>query len=246
MYQAKPYTPTVFQIRYRGYKGVVMLHPDLDLEKQHVVAFRKSQRKFAATIDDTFSVVGHAMPYTFGRLNNEIVVLLSSLGVSTDKLLEKQNEYFKWIDEASTDIVKGFEFLSALGKHKAAEKLFLYGFSKPAEADLTPGDALLQDAAMRRLDVLAEVRAGQRTELAAFRKNDDERKERVRMLVRQSRRLYGVCDPFRVLKEGQVHVRVTTSRNGAATLKGLDVLVVRNPCLHPGSVLETRMPITLG
>ncbi|KAI0028389.1 RdRP-domain-containing protein [Vararia minispora EC-137] len=236
VYQAQRYAPTVFQIRYRGYKGVVMLHPDLDKEKKHVVAFRKSQKKFVATIDDTFSVVGHSMPYTFGRLNNEIVVLLSGLGVTNDVFLHKQEEYFRWIEDASKNVIRGFEFLSSISKHPVAEKLFLYGFGKPA--DLPADDP--RTNAFRKIDVLKEIGAAQRAELAAFRKNDDEKKERVRMLVHKSRRLYGVCDPYRMLKEGQVHVRITTSRNGAATLKGLDVIVVRNPCLHPGDILKLR------
>jgi hypothetical protein len=37
------------------------------------------------------------------------------------------------------------------------------------------------------------------------------------MIIQKSRRLYGVCDPFQVLKEGQVHIRITVSREGPAT-----------------------------
>ncbi|KAI0318242.1 RNA dependent RNA polymerase-domain-containing protein [Amylostereum chailletii] len=220
VFQGRPYTPCVYQIRYRGYKGVVMLHIRLDEEKKHFIEFRKSMKKFNATIDNTFAVVGHSNPFSFGRLNNEVVVLLSSLGISNEALLAKQQTYFTWIEQASRDIAKGFEFLSSLGKYKEAERLILDGFEAPG--------------------ILKEIRAAQRSELAAFRKNDDLKKERVRMLVHQSRRLYGVCDPHRVLREGQVHVRVTTSRNSASTLKGLDVLVVRNPCLHPGDILKLR------
>lgn len=208
-----------------------MLHPALDAAKEHIIEFRKSQKKFVATVDDTFAVVGHSMPYTFGRLNNEIVVLLSSLGVSNEAFLRKQDEYFTWIRDASHDVLKGFELLSAVGEHAAAERLFLDGFEGQAGAD---------GREPRRSDALNKVRSAQHKEIAAFRKNDDEKKERVRMLVRKSRRLYGVCDPFRILREGEVHVRITTSRNGASTLKGLDVIVVRNPCLHPGDILKLR------
>ena len=54
------------------------------------------------------------------------------------------------------------------------------------------------------------------------------------------RRLYGVCDPHQVLKEGQVHIRVTTGRKGPSTPIHGDVLVVRNPCLYPGDCLKLR------
>lgn len=192
-----------------------MLHPDMDKEKEHYIEFRKSMKKFKSTIDNTFAVVGYSTPYSFGRLNNEIVVLLSSLGVTNEVLLAKQQAYFTWIEQATSDLVQGFEFLVSLGpKYLAeAEHLFLDGF--------TP-------------ELLNLIRKAQNSEMASFNKNDDAKKERVRMLVHKSRRLYGVCDPHRVLREGQVHVRVSTSRNGTSTIFGTDVIVVRNPCLHPG------------
>ena len=71
-----------------------MLHPLLDKDGLHLVHFRESMKKFKTTLDTTFSVVGHSMPYKFGRLNNDVVVLLASLGVSNEKLLEKQDQYF--------------------------------------------------------------------------------------------------------------------------------------------------------
>ncbi|KIK70231.1 hypothetical protein GYMLUDRAFT_150630 [Collybiopsis luxurians FD-317 M1] len=219
VFQGRRYTPCVYQIRYLGYKGVVMLHPNMDKEKKHYIEFRKSMKKFKTTFDNTFAVVGHSTPYSFGRLNNEIVVLLSSLGITTETLLVKQQAYFDWIEQATSDPIKGFEFLASLGNLNDAERLILDGF--------TPG-------------VLKAIRKAQNSELAAFRKDEDLKKERVRMLVHKSRRLYGVCDPHRILKEGQVHVRVMTSRNGSSTITGTDVLVVRNPCLHPGDILKLR------
>lgn len=210
------------------------LHPLLDAvaaqeerpENRHLIQFRKSQKKFNATADNIFSVVDYSVPYSFGRLNNEIVVLLSSLGITTEALVKKQAEYFDWIKEASHDPTKGFEFLSGLGKQALAERVLLEGINAPA--------------------IQKEIKALQKVEMAAFRKNDDLKKERVRMLVHKSRRLFGICDPFRVLREGQVHVRITTSRNGASTVKGLDVIVVRNPCLHPGMcILDISIEILL-
>ncbi|KAA1476797.1 RdRP-domain-containing protein [Dentipellis sp. KUC8613] len=220
IFQGKPYSPTVFQIRYRGYKGVVMLHPPLDAEKKHLVEFRKSMKKFNATADHIFSVVNYSTPYSYGRLNNDIVVLLSSLGVTNEALLKKQAEYFSWVEQASRDVIKGFEFLSSFGRYPSAERLLLIGIDSPA--------------------VQKEIKSLQKTEVASFYKDGNTKKERVRMLVHKSRRLFGVCDPFRVLQEGQVHVRITVSRNGASTVKGLDVIVVRNPCLHPGDILKLR------
>jgi hypothetical protein len=45
----------VFQIRYLGYKGVVMLDPGMKGET--LVKFRKSMKKFSGGNDFSFSVV---------------------------------------------------------------------------------------------------------------------------------------------------------------------------------------------
>ena len=58
------------------------------------------------------------------------------------------------------------------------------------------------------------------------------------MIIPKSRFLFGTCDPYGVLNEGEVHVRVSGPRKGVTTLKNIEVIVVRNPCLHPGDCLK--------
>lgn len=189
-----------------------MLHPLLDVEKKHLAQFRKSMKKFTMTEDNTFSIVGHSKPYTFARLNNDIIVLLSSLGISNDTFLAKQSAYFTWLEDASTDPIKAFELLSALSEYDLAEKVLLDGLDDPK--------------------VSAKIKSVQAAEIAGFR--NDRGRGKSRIFIHDSRRLYGVCDPFQVLKEGEVHIRITSSRKGQTTPIHCDVLVVRNPCLHPG------------
>lgn len=186
------------------------MHPEMDEEKQYLVKFRKSMKKFTATLDHSFSVVGFSKPYSFGRLNNDVIVLLSSLGVTNEQLLSKQRDYFRLIEDASKDVNTAMDFASSLGNHKLAERVLLEGLDSE--------------------EVRREIRGAQSHEISSFLKND---KLRARMIIHKSRLVYGICDPFKILKEGQVHVRVT-SRKGPSTLINGDVLVVRNPCLHPG------------
>ncbi|KAJ6509835.1 RNA-directed RNA polymerase [Mycena vulgaris] len=218
------YTPCVFQIRYLGYKGVLMLHPQLDTARATIpgetslVHFRKSMKKFSTTQNTTFSVVDHSCPYSFGRLNNDIIVLLSSLGISDEKLLAKQEEYFRWIREATTDPMAAVDFASSLNEYALAERILLDGLD----------DAKVTEA----------IRHLQLKEIGSFK--NDRNKDRSRMIVQKSRLIFGVCDPFGVLREGEVHIRVTTGRKGQTTPIHADVLVVRNPCLHPGDCLKLR------
>uniref|UniRef100_A0A0W0GCD2 Putative RNA-directed RNA polymerase n=1 Tax=Moniliophthora roreri TaxID=221103 RepID=A0A0W0GCD2_MONRR len=215
------YTPCVYQIRYLGYKGVLMLHPAMDKNKNHphLAEFRKSMKKFSTTRNHTFSVVDYSKPYAFGRLNNDIIVLLSSLGITNEKLLGKQRQYHDWITEASVDPIKAFMFLSASEDHELAERVLLDGLDDP--------------------HIINAIRRKQAKEVASF-KGERTHKDRTRMIIQKSRLLFGVCDPFRVLKEGEAHIRITTGRSGPSTPIHGDVLVVRNPCLHPGDCLKLR------
>ena len=201
-----------------------MLHPDLDVEGKHLAHFRKSMKKFSTTTDLTFSVVNFSKPYSFGRLNNDVMVLLSSLGITNDKILAKQEAYFDWIRAASQDPINAIDLLCALDKYDLAQKVLLDGLDNP--------------------DVLKRVRQAQMTEVSRFR--NERGRAKAPIFIRNSRRLFGVCDPYQVLKEGEVHIRITTARKGPSTPIHGDVLVVRNPCLHPGKyILSVFLAILL-
>jgi hypothetical protein len=196
-----------------------MIHPEIGQEGTHHVHFRDSMRKLKTTADNTFSVVDYSKPYQFARLNNDIVVLLSALGITNEALVAKQDAYFQWIKSARTDLYAAMNPLAALGKHASAERALLEGLDTER--------------------VQNDIRAAQAAEVTAFRKPDTE-KERCRIFLLQSRFLFGACDPYGILEEGEVHVRIMEPRKGATTLTQTDLMVVRNPCLHPGDVLKLR------
>jgi hypothetical protein len=200
-----------------------MVHPPLDSERQGHVHFRKSMKKFAATANNTFSIVGHSQPYVYARLNNDIVTLLSALGITNEMFMNKLHSYLEWLKKVPTDLNAALDFLSSVGQHGEAERVLLEGLDSPKI------QGVLVDALKK--------------EIASFKKGDTD-KDRLRLLVQESRFLYGVCDPFQVLEEGEVFVRVTMPRGGPRTIHSCPVLVVRNPCLHPGTILSSAIAST--
>lgn len=73
----------------------------------------------------------------------------------------------------------------------------------------------------------------------------DER--RCRIMIPKSRLLFGVCDPTAKngsagrLKEGECFIRITQDGDGRAhTIINTDVLLTRNPCLHPGDLQKFK------
>ena len=70
------YTPSVFQIRYRGYKGVVTLDPAM--KGEILIKFRKSMKKFSGGNDYSFSVVDYSKVHLSPvRLSNSQFMILT-------------------------------------------------------------------------------------------------------------------------------------------------------------------------
>ncbi|KAI2628893.1 RNA dependent RNA polymerase-domain-containing protein [Hypoxylon sp. NC1633] len=211
-YRDKRYSPSVFQIRYRGYKGVVTLDPRMK-DTSTFLQLRKSMKKFVGGDDLSFSVVDYAKPYVYGNLNDEVVILLHSLGVFRQTLLQKQHKHFEFLAQAAEDPRTAFRFLCYVNKPELAEKL------------------LMQSLDSVRPEIAKLVKA----EYGKMLNKRDEQK--CRILIPNSRLLFGVCDAWGVLKEGECHVKVTMDEDGQPrALKGMQVLVTRNPCLHPGDL----------
>ncbi|KAH7016162.1 RNA dependent RNA polymerase-domain-containing protein, partial [Microdochium trichocladiopsis] len=216
-FRAKRYSPSVFQIRYRGYKGVVTTDPTMR-SRATWLRMRKSMKKFSGGKDHSFSVVEYSKPYVFGHLNDEVVVLLHALGVSRDVLLRKQQDHLNFLDEANRDARQAFRFLCYVARPDLAEKLLVTSF----EAMRSQIQGLIQSEYGKMLNKRGE--------------------QRCRILVPQSRLLFGVCDAWGVLREGECAVKITKDGDGLPyALKNMEILVTRNPCLHPGDLQKFKV-----
>ncbi|OQV00754.1 AAA domain-containing protein [Cladophialophora immunda] len=215
IFRGQRYYPSVLQIRYQGYKGVVCIEPRM--EKGLWLKLRKSMKKFSGTDDMSFAVVAFSKPYTYGYLNDEIVLLLNALGIDTDVFTKKQRDYFEFLDQSRTDPTCAFRLLSSLGVTAEAEKLLVEGME----------------------EVQRTVRKTVTQEYGKMLNKHEEQKTRI--LIPRSRLLFGVCDPYGLLKPGECFLRVTLEEFGTpVTMTGVEVLVSRNPCLHPGDLRKLK------
>jgi hypothetical protein len=158
-------------------------------------------------------------PYSFGNLNDELILLINSLGVSTETLLQKQQENFNYFENALTDPQSAFMFLTFTNHMDIAERLLLGGIE----------------------NIGSDIKKLINIEYNKLLNKRDE--QRCRILIPKSRILFGVCDPWGILREGECAVRVTLGGEGAGrpmTLENAEVLVGRNPCLHPGDVRKLK------
>lgn len=132
-------------------------------------------------------------------------------------LLKKQKDHFDYLENASLNPQAGFRFLTYVNRMDLAEKILMEGL----EAVRPEIRKLVNDEYGRMLN----------------KRNE----ERCRIFVPKSRLLFGVCDSKDVLRDGECFVKVTLEGDGRAmTLANAEVIVSRNPCLHPGDVRKFK------
>jgi len=147
-----------------------------------------------------------------------MVLPLHALGIPESVLLRKQAEFLKFLADASTDPLSGFRFLTYVNEHELAEKLLMTSIE-----EVTP-----------RISKLVNK------EYEKMLKDKGER--RCRILIPKSRLLFGICDAWDVLREGECAVKVTMDGDGIPrALTGMEILVTRNPSLHPGDLQKFRV-----
>ncbi len=83
----KPYTPSAFQIRFAGYKGVLACDPTLAGRK---ASFRPSMRKFESD-HRRLEVTATSRPQAV-YLNHQVIMLLSNLEVPDEAFIALQRE----------------------------------------------------------------------------------------------------------------------------------------------------------
>ncbi|ONI10959.1 hypothetical protein PRUPE_4G078800 [Prunus persica] len=219
-------TPSVFQIRYGGYKGVLAVDPTLSKN----LSLRKSMCKFQSN-NTTLDVLKWSkyQPYF---LNREVITLLSTLGVPDDVFMEKQKQVLNQLDGVLADPFREQKTMELLFQGEVInilKEMVLCGYTPDAEPFLA---MMLHAYSAEKLQKL---------------------RSKTRIFVPSGRSMMGCLDETGTLEYGQVFVQCShrgsrqfydvsshiisgsSSSEDSFIVKG-KVVVAKNPCLHPGDM----------
>lgn len=222
----KSATPSAFQIRYGGYKGVVAVDPT-SLKK---LSLRESMSKFESE-NMKLDVLAYSK-YQPCYLNRQLITLLSTLGVKDHIFEVKQDEIINQLDEILTDPTQALGAIELMFSGEITnilKEMLLCGYKPNREPFLSM--------------MLQTFRASKLFEL----------KTKSRIFVPKGRAMIGCLDETRTLEYGQVFLQVSCNGksvyhdNGLYQISGSEsdhrklvvtgkVVVAKNPCLHPGDV----------
>ena len=228
--------PCVVQVRYQGFKGVLVLNPRLNDGVQ--VQFRKSMKKFSIPDErvrlscTTFGVVKCSRPYTMGYLNKQITMLLADSGVKHSYLRQLQNNFHIMLRELCSARQSAESYLCIKGEQKLLGLLHDFGLENP-----------------RLQRQLKALRAKEVRKMQKENADEDESSVtqtsrcKLRVLVPKSRVVFGVCDPFQSLEYGQCVFQPTLfdEEQMEGFQRAEEVIVVRNPCYHPGDIRVLKL-----
>ncbi|XP_027151354.1 probable RNA-dependent RNA polymerase 1 [Coffea eugenioides] len=214
------FTPSAFQIRYGGFKGVVAVDPTSSKK----LSLRESMMKYES--DNTKLDVLAWSKYQPCFLNRQLITLLSTLGVKDVVFEKKQREAVAQLDTILTDPLRAHEALELMAPGEntnVLKEMLKCGYKPDSEPFLSM--------------MLQTFRASKLLDL----------RTKTRIFIPDGRSMIGCLDETRTLEYGQVFVQFSSAGRRQFyddsisyyehknILKGT-VVVAKNPCLHPGDI----------
>ena len=235
------FVPSAFQIRFAGYKGVVSA---ANIEEGLVL--RKSMKKFESGYN-VLEVVTYAQRRPC-HLNRQIIMILESLGVSRGVFIKIHDQHIFRILKKN-----GFQnkITSIIG-HKIAEES-----RKDGSRSIFPPRKQNDDEEIARplcfvggAQNIQGIDSFQHSERGVLVSEEgslfSDIKSKARIFVSQGMTLIGVLDEVGVLEENEIFIMSKVGTEDVIDEKinvyndhlvvNSDVLVAKNPCLHPGDL----------
>lgn len=219
-------TPSAFQIRYAGFKGVVARHPNPDAMAEIPLLLRESMKKFSSSYQK-IDVLNFSTPIPC-FINRQVIMILEGLGVPGVVFERLQTQD---ILKACKRFLSRSSFLSSIAF-----------YPMPAESTFKRNEmkiAYEKDPFFKRLAFASHQR----------RLHDLLVKSRI--FIPRGRILMGVIDETGTLQPDEVYIRCTMTDNydiekefgyveESRFVVCSDVIVAKNPCMHPGDVRRLR------
>ncbi|CAD8126681.1 unnamed protein product [Paramecium sonneborni] len=218
---------SAIQIRFHGAKGVLLLNDDLS---KNTIELRRSMVKFNPSLmnDGQYSTMISLLDYNKyrgGYLNRQIIILLVTLGIQDSVFMQFQKEYLEKIQNLSaidSSIYKHF-LVDYNGELQGLPSI-IDNIRLMIKADLNEKNNIFIKKVLDRL---------KRRGLMQLR-------TKCNILIDKAARVLGVVDDYNILNEGEVVCIVKISQDSIHTYVEGEIIVVRNPCLHPGDVRKVR------
>ncbi|XP_022943176.1 RNA-dependent RNA polymerase 1-like [Cucurbita moschata] len=216
------HTPSAFQIRYAGFKGVISVDPTSFVK----LSLRNSMLKYEST-DTKLDVLSWSR-YHPCYLNRQLITLLSTLGVQDDIFESKQKELIDQLDTIFMDPLKAqqaLELMSPGENTNILKEIISCGYRPDSEPFLYM--------------MLHTFRESKLLEL----------RRKSRIFIPNGRAMMGCLDETGNLEYGEVfvqcsahqqlhndHIIFKRSKSNQHFIVTGTVVVAKNPCLHPGDV----------
>ncbi|KAL4157210.1 hypothetical protein PRNP1_006235 [Phytophthora ramorum] len=219
------YTPSAFQIRLGGAKGVLVVSDlaNTNVSREDSVVLRESMSKFKSnhTMLEIVACAGKSEAY----LTRQSVLILNDLGINEEVFLEMQEEFLS-------------DLRSFIASNDGAY-FELKGVLPPSiiwSVDVLIGQLGVKVLVDDFLSSLARTIYHYRLANTVMR---------ARIPIAKGRTLMGVADFTGTLAYGEVFVQYSetdedTGIDRAVTLDSIDVAVHRSPCHHPGDIRVLR------
>ncbi|KAF3941897.1 hypothetical protein ABW19_dt0202845 [Dactylella cylindrospora] len=207
-------SPTIFQIRFGGSKGVVSLDSRM---AECQIRLRSSMKKFEATKHSTFEIcMSVTKPLDF-YLNRPLIKILEDRGVPKASFMQVQKELLDRLRAATQAPDSTAYFLEREGRCKHAELPFLIRELGTLGWNYQEDHFLRQVVEFSMMSSLREM------------------KYRARIRVKKGYTLIGILDETGYLQEGEIYCPIKEDGKRRWAPKGL-VAIARSPALHPGDI----------
>ncbi|CAD8089201.1 unnamed protein product [Paramecium primaurelia] len=218
---------SAIQIRYHGAKGVLLLNDDLP---DNTIELRKSMIKFNPSLsnDGNYTNMISLLDYNKyrgGYLNRQIIILLVTLGIQENVFMQLQYEYLEKIKNLSA-------IDSSIYKH------FLVDYNGELQGLPSIIDSI-------RLMINANQNENNNTFIKKVldrlrRRGLMQLRTKSNILMDKAARVLGVVDDYDILTEGEVVCIVKEAQDIKHFYVTGEIIVVRNPCLHPGDIRKVK------